>query len=209
MAVTYLPIDGEVVSREWHIVLRDMRRAGVRFNVNEGKRSLARQRYFWNCGPRGCCCCNSCNLAAYPSPFAPHIRVRRIDHAIDFSNDEEVFDWLRRAGLRPKRTVRGEPWHIEVPAARLRAYARKRGTSNSQLRQLGPIRRRAAERLLYHRRARAKEATTGRGPLYRKHDEHAKNWYKIVRAYWRRAKPSKQRDILARVLRDRNGWIVG
>lgn len=209
MGVVYLPIDGEAVSREWHVVLVDMRRDGVRFNVNEGKRSLSRQQYFWNCGPSGCCCCNNCNLAARPSPFAPHIRVGRIDHAIDFSNDSEVFAWLKRAGLQPARTVRGESWHIEVPASRLRAYARKRGTSNSQLQQLGPIRRKAVGRLLYHRRARAKEARTGRGPRFQRHDRYAKRWYKVVRAYWRRAKPSRQRNILAAALKDRNGWLVG
>ena len=114
MAVRYLPIDNEVVSAEWYAVLRDMRKDGVVFNVNEGKRTMARQWYFYNLylSGRG-------NLAAYPSANAPHIREGRLDHAIDFSNDAAVFSWLWRKGLRPVRNVRGESWHIEVPASLL------------------------------------------------------------------------------------------
>jgi len=112
-----LPIDNERVSAEWLAVLKDMRAAGVTFNVNEGHRTFARQLELYRLYRSG-----RGNLAAYPSPWAPHIRTGRIDHAIDFSNDSAVFAWLQRAGLRPVRTVRGESWHIEVPADRLRAY---------------------------------------------------------------------------------------
>lgn len=118
MAVKYLPIDGERVSAEWFAVLRDMRAAGVRFNVNEGHRTFARQRELRRLYLEG-----RGALAAVPSPWAPHIRTGRIDHAIDFSNDAAVFAWLEEHGLQPRRTVRGESWHIEVTAARLRAYA--------------------------------------------------------------------------------------
>lgn len=113
----YLPIDGELVSAEWLAVLRDMRAAGVRFNVNEGHRTFARQWELYRLYRSG-----RGNLAAYPSPVAPHIRTGRIDHAIDFSNDSQVFAWLQRAGLQPRRTVFRESWHIEVTADRLRAY---------------------------------------------------------------------------------------
>ena len=117
--VSYIWIDGERVSKEWGCVLHDMRDDGVVFNVNEGHRTMARQWYFWN-GYRKRL--PGFNLAAFPSPFAPHIRTGRIDHAIDFSNDARVFAWLQRKGLNPRRTVAGESWHIEVSAADLRAY---------------------------------------------------------------------------------------
>ena len=120
MAVTYLPIDGELVSKEWRAILLDMRADGVRFNVNEGHRTMARQWYFWRLYRSG-----AGNLAAFPSPFAPHIRTGRIDHAIDFSNDTAVFAWLQNKGLAPRRTVTGESWHIEVSASNLRAYYAK------------------------------------------------------------------------------------
>lgn len=128
----YVSIDGELVSKEWYAVLMDMRRDGVRFNVNEGHRTMARQRYFWNCYQTGSC--NGGNVAARPSPVAPHIRTGRIDHAIDFSNDGAVFRWLSNHGLNPARTVRGESWHIEVSAANLRAYAKKHGAGDPVLR---------------------------------------------------------------------------
>lgn len=119
----YLPIDGELVSAEWLAVLRDMRAAGVRFNVNEGHRTFARQWELYRLYRSG-----RGNLAAYPSPVAPHIRTGRIDHAIDFSNDSQVFAWLARNGLRPQRTVVGEQWHIEVPAERLRWFHARHGS---------------------------------------------------------------------------------
>lgn len=135
MGVTYNRIDGELVSREWFTVLTDMRRDGVGFNVNEGHRTMARQQYFWNCYRTGAC--NGGNLAARPSPFAPHIRTGRIDHAIDFSNDGPVFSWLARKGLRPSRPVRGESWHIEVSASALVAYSKAHGGSNDPVLKLG------------------------------------------------------------------------
>lgn len=122
MSVRYVPIDGERVSEEWHSVLRDMRAAGVQFNVNEGHRTMARQQYFWDLYRSG-----RGNLAAYPSATAPHIRTGRIDHAIDFSNDGAVFSWLTGAGLRPVRTVQGESWHIEITGARLAHYHATQG----------------------------------------------------------------------------------
>ena len=92
--VVYVPFDGEQVSREWGIVLAQMRADGVPFRVNEGHRTMARQWYFWNLyrSGRGA-------LAAFPSPTAPHIRTGRIDHAIDFNNAAGVLNWLHRLGL--------------------------------------------------------------------------------------------------------------
>ena len=120
--VKYLSFDNELVSVEWHCVLTDMRHDGVVFNVREGHRTFARQWYFWRLYKSG-----RGNLAAFPSPIAPHIRTGRIDHAIDFGNDWAVFNWLRSKSLNPRRTVTGESWHIEVSAADLRAYFKRHG----------------------------------------------------------------------------------
>lgn len=132
MAVKYVGIDNEQVSAEWYSVLKAMRDAGVRFNVNEGHRTMARQAYFYSLYRSG-----RGNLAAVPSPFAPHIRTGRIDHAIDFSNDPAVFAWLSKAGLHPVRTVRGESWHIELTAAALKGFAAKHGAPTDPTLKLG------------------------------------------------------------------------
>ncbi len=134
MGVTYKNIDGERVSVQWYSVLTDMRK-DVSFNVNEGHRTMARQQYFWNCYRTASC--NGGSVAARPSPVAPHIRTGRLDHAIDFSNDGAVFNWLARKGLRPARTVSGESWHIEVPKDELVAYHRLHGGSNDPVLKLG------------------------------------------------------------------------
>ena len=136
MSVTYKPIDGELVSKEWLAVLLAMRADGVYFRVNEGHRTMARQQYFWDLYRSG-----RGNLAAYPSANAPHIRTGRIDHAIDFSNDASVMRWMAANHLPARRTVNGESWHIEIPAANLRAsygvhHARdpviRKGTKNKK-----------------------------------------------------------------------------
>lgn len=164
MAVRYVPIDNESVSQEWYSVLKAMRADGVRFNVNEGHRTMARQWYFWRLYKSG-----RGNLAAYPSPWAPHIRTGRIDHAIDFSNDVAVFTWLSRKGLNPRRTVRGESWHIEVSAAELRAFHARHGVNQDPYRFNTKVERALIHKLLYHRREMAREKRSGAGPRYRKH----------------------------------------
>lgn len=136
--VKYVDIDNEKVSAEWYTVLHDMRADGVIFNVNEGHRTMARQTYFYTGWIRRL---PGFAIAAFPSPFAPHIRTGRIDHAIDFSNNVAVYGWLQRKGLQPNRTVRWpdgsvrEPWHIEVNATALRAYAKKHDHANDIIRK--------------------------------------------------------------------------
>lgn len=196
--VRYLPIDRELVSAEWHAVLMDMRRQGVHFNVNEGHRTMARQWYFWNNqGKPGF------NLAAYPSPFAPHIRTGRIDHAIDFSNDLVVMRWLARAGLRPARTVRGESWHIEVTAERLRWYYAKHHNPLAALSRRG---QEAARRLLYHRRGMAKEKPSGMGAKFKSHLRWSRYWKARLQAALLHA-TGKKRDTIKRVLAATDGRL--
>lgn len=119
MAVRYVLFDGHSVSQEWYAVLAAMRRDGVGFHVNSGRRTMAEQWYLYRLylAGRG-------NLAAYPTPWAPHIRVGRIDHAIDFNGAASVMGWCHRHGLRSaKLTVPGESWHVEVNASELRTFA--------------------------------------------------------------------------------------
>jgi hypothetical protein len=147
MAVRYVAIDGEMVSAQWHSVIAAMRRDGVHGNVNEGHRTFARQAQLYALYRSG-----RGNLAAVPSPNAPHIRTGRTDHAVDFGNDAAVFAWLSRKGLAPQRTVRGESWHIEVSAAKLNAFYSKHGPSANPLSALSKNGQKRASKLLFHRR---------------------------------------------------------
>jgi murein L,D-transpeptidase YcbB/YkuD len=91
---------------------------GVSFTLTEGHRTFARQLWFWNCGPNGCCCCNDCNLAARPSCSAPHIRCGKPNHALDVTNSDAVIRAAASHGVRLVRTVMTpphvEPWHVEI-----------------------------------------------------------------------------------------------
>lgn len=119
----YLPIDGELVSSQWHVLLLACRADGVAFHVNEGHRTFARQWELYRLyrSGRGA-------LAAYPSPNAPHIRTGRLDHAIDFNNAAGVIRWLRGHGVPSAYlAVRGESWHVEAKASELVAAARRYG----------------------------------------------------------------------------------
>jgi hypothetical protein len=198
MSVKYVLLepDHEFVSKPWHVLLKDMRADGVAFTVLEGHRTMARQRWFWNCYK--CKCCNNGNVAAFPSPFAPHIRTGRIDHAIDFSSDAAVFAWLQSKGLRPARTVAGESWHIECDADALRAYAKKHGRDvyDSLPRHVEF----AVRRLLHHRKEARDEARTGKGPKYRKQVKWRNFWRGRVERMHRRAARPKVERILAGVL---------
>ena len=72
--------------------------------VREGGRTMAEQQKFWNMYQNG-----TGNLAAYPSPNAPHIR----GVAADISPGRERFSGVAgRFGLA--FTVSSESWHIEV-----------------------------------------------------------------------------------------------
>jgi hypothetical protein len=185
----------EFVSRPWAVVLREMRK-DVTFNVNEGHRTLERQAWFYHCYLTKSC--NNGNRAAPPSPFAPHIRSGRVDHAIDFSNDPAVFTWLTQHGLQPARTVWDESWHIEVPAARLREFARKHDTDIFDT--LPKHVEFAVRRLLWHRKLAVKEASTGKGPRYRRAVKWRGFWRDRVTGMYRRSKRTKTRRVLRRVL---------
>lgn len=119
--------DRERVSVPWYNVLMVLRARGVKFNVNEGHRTMARQaqlvremgRYPYGKAGYG-------TGAAAPSSTAPHIRVGRIDHAIDAEPGDRVVAELRRLGIDAVRPMSKEPWHIEAPADDLRRVSDKR-----------------------------------------------------------------------------------
>lgn len=133
MAVKYVRLprsisrDRERVSKEWRRALLDAHKAGVKFNVNEGHRTMARQAglvremgsYPYGKAGYG-------TGAAAPSSTAPHIRVGRIDHAIDCDGAVALVTWLRKQGIYAIRPMSKEPWHIEAPASYLSRYYTKR-----------------------------------------------------------------------------------
>lgn len=135
MSVVYVDYYGRCVSREWAIVLRAADAAGVRFTVTSGHRSMGEQQRLYDLYRSG-----RGNLAAVPSSNAPHIRVGRSDHAIDVNaldgGAARLSTWLRASGVRAAFPVRGEPWHIEVPAADLRALASRLGNPHAPRRYL-------------------------------------------------------------------------
>jgi hypothetical protein len=196
--------DREKVSRIWSVVLHDMRE-DIWFNLNEGHRTLARQAQL--VAEKGVWSPSNPTGAARPSPFAPHIRTGRFDHAIDVDADQDVFAWLARNQLYPARTVPGESWHIECPAWALLAYYAKHKPKPSPLRFVGKVRRKASETLLRRRRARKAQAATGRGPKWRRLNAGVKRSYRQVATYAKRAKSPRVKRILNRVLRDRDGRL--
>lgn len=116
---------GKRVSRTWKRVLSSAERHGIDFQLNSGRRTMKEQWALYRAWKNG-----TGNLAAFPSPFAPHIRVGRFDHAIDvdqFVGDGEqaLQTWLIRHGVPASNNVPGEGWHIEVNARALLRLARR------------------------------------------------------------------------------------
>lgn len=136
--------DGKRVSSDWFAVLSAARRDGLAFRLNSGQRTMAEQQRLRDMFEAGIG-----NLAAVPSPTAPHIRVGRQDHALDIDmhvgvGTQGVMRWLDQHGVPTTLTVPGEGWHIEAnSAAQLHAAARRLAkplTVLDRLRAL-PIRR--------------------------------------------------------------------
>lgn len=116
---------GKRVSRDWHTVLTQAVRDGVRFSLTSGKRTLREQWALYRKYLNG-----TGNLAAYPSPFAPHIRTGRQDHALDVNSldggETRLQNYLEHRGLDMCNPVSGESWHMEAVSGRaLRKEARQ------------------------------------------------------------------------------------
>lgn len=119
MAVKYVIRDNELVSVQWAAALDAITKRGVDPIINEGHRTFARQQYFWNGWVRRL---PGFNLAAFPSPWAPHIRTGRFDHALDLGNAADVHRELGEIGISSSWTVPGESWHLEANASQLGHY---------------------------------------------------------------------------------------
>jgi hypothetical protein len=115
---------GKRVSTQWAVVLQAAAADGVDFKLNSGKRTLSEQLALYRLYLSG-----KGNLAAFPSPNAPHIRVGRQNHAIDVDapsgGAKRLANWIREQGEIALFTVPGEPWHIELTAAALKRLYRK------------------------------------------------------------------------------------
>jgi hypothetical protein len=188
-----------LVSIPWKTAIVEMEKDLGENNVNEGKRTLARQRWFWDC--MNCNCCNNGNLAAFPSPWAPHIRVGRIDHAIDFADGPKAERWLDSHGIRAWRTVPGESWHTEVDAGDLKRFHREHVTDIYDT--LPKHVEHAVRMLLYHRRQAIDEAKSengGKGPKYERHVRRRKFWRRRVEGFLRRSRRDRTKRVLRKVL---------
>ena len=125
--------NGVRVSTQWLVVLRAADRAGVRFTVNSGHRTmreqarLFRQNMRWN-GSRWVPKPGR-PLTAFPSPTAPHIRIGNPAHALDASTldggERRLEAWLDRPGATAENTVPGEAWHLELSRAELHLLWRR------------------------------------------------------------------------------------
>lgn len=122
-------IDGDPVSKPWHTVLTEYRRRGGKFQLNDGRRTLAMQRARirkygrWSpSNPTG---------AAPAVPWAPHINYGRANHALDVDMfavkpgaPARMQRWLRKHGVDATRPIAAEPWHIQVNRKDLLRFAR-------------------------------------------------------------------------------------
>lgn len=106
---------GKRVSTTWGIILRNAERKGVLHAINQGRRTMAEQAEFVR--QKGLWSPSNPTGAARPSPFAPHIRVGREDHALDVNFPSPVLAlerFLNDHGVATRRPIGAEPWHIEA-----------------------------------------------------------------------------------------------
>lgn len=211
MAVQYVIRQGELVSVQWAALLDEIAKR-VSFHINEGKRTLARQTYFWNCYL--CKCCNNGNLAARPSPYAPHIREGRFDHAIDFDNAEGVRREAARLGVILTYTVPGESWHLEANAAELQRFYEKHKHKVDPYEVLPKHIEFAVHRLFMHRNQaidlkhdrdsvdskKQPKKWLARDKQYRKAVRWRGYWRKMLETYLKRARKDRTKKLIRKAL---------
>ena len=128
----YVPFDGKPVSRAWHSVLTAARRDGVNFHLNSGHRTMDEQRALFAQNmirpgvPKP-----GRPLTAVPDANAPHVRIGRLDHALDVRDEnlfspgggaERLMKWGGQHHIDMNRTVPSEAWHLEASEADLRGF---------------------------------------------------------------------------------------
>lgn len=130
MAVKYRKLyfnsrDNELVSEQIFVLLYDIHESRpTGWNVNEGKRTWARQEELVR--EKGVWSPSNPTGAAAPSHNAPHIWTGRPDHALDLDGVTVVMQEARRRGVTLTQTILpNEPWHV-VPDAEELAYFYKK-----------------------------------------------------------------------------------
>src|SRR5215207_5152933 len=87
MGVVYKNYYGKRVSRRWNRVLRAADRAGVKFHLTSGHRTMREQWALYNQNMQSPGVPKPGRpLTAFPSPNAPHIRIGRAAHALDINS---------------------------------------------------------------------------------------------------------------------------
>jgi hypothetical protein len=111
------------LSEAHYIVCTEAIRRGIiePEDLNEGRRTMAEQWAFWR---------NQPPLAAFPSPFAPHIKKGLPNHAIDANSingaSQRLEKFYKSLGIPVTHNVPGEAWHMDtLSASKLRAAAKK------------------------------------------------------------------------------------
>lgn len=127
MAVPYRKLyfesaDHEKVSNQWFVLLYNIHTyTDIDFEVTEGHRTMERQQELVD--QQGVWSPTNQHGAARPSATAPHIRTGRPDHAIDVGRGADALIYAAsRRGVTLRRTVPGEPWHLEADKAQLERY---------------------------------------------------------------------------------------
>jgi murein L,D-transpeptidase YcbB/YkuD len=112
--MAYTTYRGKRVSKEHHAVLSAYERKFGAVQLNQGARTIAEQWHFWRLYQAGG------NLAAYPTPSAPHIKWRQAHHALDINagnghgQAQHVAAFYRSLGVTVAFNVRREPWHMDT-----------------------------------------------------------------------------------------------
>lgn len=129
MTVTYkrlpasLSADRELVSEaQYRLLLACEPDLPAAFDVNEGKRTKARQEELVREKGIYNRATNPYGAAAY-SPQAPHIKEGRSDHALDCDLPGALVTAARKRDVTYRYTVPTEGWHIEPDPGELAAFA--------------------------------------------------------------------------------------
>lgn len=111
------------LSNAHYIVCTEAIRRGIiePEDLNEGRRTMAEQWHFWR---------NQPPLAAFPSPFAPHIKKGFANHDLDVNSwngaARRLANFYESLGIDVSFCVGGEDWHICVHSqSQLRRAAKK------------------------------------------------------------------------------------
>jgi hypothetical protein len=126
-------------------------------DLNEGRRTLAEQREFWE---------NQPPLAAFPNPNAPHIKQGRQNHDLDVNSfngaARRLANFYEEQGVNVSFCVGGETWHICIHSETELARAAdkiRRQRDNAVLKQ---GEREKAVKFLKHQLHYIKDPDTGR-----------------------------------------------